>query len=439
MQIENVNLKPNFWDKINNFPEKIFIVLIATKPDIIKQAPLYLELKKRGMAVLLGHTGQHYDFNLSGGMLEEFGIEADFNLNIRGSLHQKTSQIISRLGDLLAELKKTGKTPIPIVHGDTTTASASSNASWCNCLAVVHNEAGIRTLTPKKEFFHELLEKKDINKWFEVMKNRNNFQRGSTEPTPEQFNTRITEPATGIYLVPHELDKEFLLKEGYPEDRMFTVGNSVVDATRQALKESEKSDIFEQYPALKKGCIRFCIHRRENCENEKRFKAIFKAIKTMVESGETVLLISLFATESAIDNFGLREEIEELKKKENFIYSPVWPYYRDVIKAMSYAKVCATDSGSMQEEMNELGVPCVTLRFGSDRPETFFAGSNVIAPPINGDLIADIIKKVINENLLKNAPKIYGENVSEKCAEVLQKITKKENILRTEEERLEIT
>lgn len=438
MQIENVDLSANLAEKVQKMSKNIFIVMIATKPDIIKQAPLYLELKKQGMDVLLGHTGQHYDFNLSGGMLEEFGIEVDFNLNIRGSLHQKTAQIIERLGNLLAELKNMGKTPIPIVHGDTTTASASANAAWCNALAVVHNEAGIRTLTPKKEHFHELFKTKDLNKWFEVMRDENNFERGSNEPFPEQFNTRTAEPATGIYLAPHEIDKKFLELEGYPQERIFTVGNSVVDATQKALQDSEKSDIFEKYPQLEQGCIRFCIHRRENCENEKRFRAIFEAMKIMVESGETVLLISLFATESAIDKFGLRSEIEELQKKENFIYSPVWPYYRDVIKAMSHAKVCATDSGSMQEEMNEMGIPCVTLRFGSDRSETFFIGSNVIAPPVDGEIIANIIKKVINENLFKNAPKIYGENVSFKCAKLLAEVTNKADIFLTEEQRLNL-
>lgn len=434
--MKTITFKQNFWEKIAQMPAKIFLIIIATKPDIIKQAPLYQELKKRGAAVLLGHTGQHYDFNLSGGMLEEFGIEPDFNLGIEGSLHQKTAQIIERLGDLLAELKTKGKIVIPIVHGDTTTASAAANAAYCNGFSVVHNEAGIRTLTPKKEHLEALLATEDLNRWFAVMRDQENFEKGSNEPLPEQFNTRATEPATGVFLAPHAIDKQFLLAEGFPADRIFITGNSVVDATRQALKEAEKSDIFSRYPLLKDGCVRFCIHRRENCENEKRFRAIFEALKILVESGETVLLISLFATESAIDRFGLRPELEELKKRKNFIYSEVWPYYRDVIAVMKNAKACATDSGSMQEEMNELGVPCITLRFGSDRAETFFVGANVVAPPLQGKLIAAIIQKVLKENLLKKAPKIYGENVSAHCADLLTTIAAQGNIFRSEEERI---
>src|SRR3989338_6025368 len=139
----------SFFDDVGNNPdEHVHLILIATKPDIIKQVPLYRELKNRGHLVLLGHTGQHYDENLSGGMLKEFGVEPDFNLNVRGSMHEVVSQIIGRLGYVIEELKKRGKIVIPYVHGDTTTAMAASNAAFCNGFASVHVEAGIRTLTP---------------------------------------------------------------------------------------------------------------------------------------------------------------------------------------------------------------------------------------------------------------------------------------------------
>ena len=79
----SVFIRDNFWEDIQKSPKKYaHIIMIATKPDIIKQAPLYLELKKRGELVILVHTGQHYDYNLSHGVLQEFGMEADVNLNI---------------------------------------------------------------------------------------------------------------------------------------------------------------------------------------------------------------------------------------------------------------------------------------------------------------------------------------------------------------------
>ena len=112
-----------FYEEIADHADRpVHLILIATKPDIIKQVPLYLELKRRKQLVVLGHTGQHYDENLSGGMLREFQVEPDFNLNVRGQMHEVVSQIIGRLGHVIGELKKRGKTVIPYVHGDTTTA-----------------------------------------------------------------------------------------------------------------------------------------------------------------------------------------------------------------------------------------------------------------------------------------------------------------------------
>lgn len=430
---------PKFYEEIADQKDKhVHLILIATKPDIIKQVPLYKELKKRGHLVLLGHTGQHYDENLSGGMLKEFGVEPDFNLNVRGAMHEVVSQIIGRLGFLIGELKAKGKIVIPYVHGDTTTAMAASNAGFCHGFASVHVEAGIRTLTPNYKQFKILNFKLKIDEWREFLIERGNWERGSLEPYPEQFNTRCSEAATGIHLAPVKLDREFMLSEGFPDDRIFVVGNSVADAMQDALDNADNAEVFDRHPELAKGdFVRFCIHRRENCISERRFRAIFEAMKALIEEGRTVLLISLFQTESAIDRFGLRAEVERLvKEHKNFVYSPVWPQYTDVIVAMSRAAVCATDSGSMQEEMNALGVPCVTLRFGSDRSESAMAGGNLIAPPIDGALIKAMIDFAWDNKEMRSVPKLYGTNVSAACIDAVESVLKKGEAFRTEEERL---
>lgn len=428
----------SFFDEVAAHDSKhVHIILIATKPDIIKQVPLYLELKKRGHHVLLGHTGQHYDENLSGGMLKEFGVEPDFNLHVRGSMYEVVSQIIARFGWIVAELKERGKIVIPYVHGDTTTAMAASNAGYCSGFASVHVEAGIRTLTPK---YDSLWQSSDWSPeaWREFLADQNNWERGSLEPFPEQFNTRSSEAGTGLHLAAVPLVEDFLRSEGYPENRIVVVGNSVVDATRDAVARSKDSNIFEKFPQLADGnFVRFCIHRRENCLSETRFRAIFDAMKKLLEEGRTVLLISLFQTEAAFDRFGLREEVERMKKEmPHFVYSPVWPEYGDVIAAMQRAAVCATDSGSMQEEMNELGVPCVTLRFGSDRSESAMNGGNLIAPPIDAGRIYQLITFAWDNADMRSAPKIYGENVSAKCIDAVEDVLESGEIFQTEEERL---
>ncbi len=427
----------------NSEVRHVHLILIATKPDIIKQIPLYKELQSRGHCVLLGHTGQHYDQNLSGGMLAEFGVEPDFNLNVRGSMHEVVSQIIGRLGDVIGELKAAGKIVIPYVHGDTTTAMAASNAGYCHGFASVHVEAGIRTLTPdynaffgKKGVRHDI----DVGAWRTFLMDRNNWQRGSQEPYPEQFNTRCSEAATGIHLAPVNLDREFMLGEGYCDDRIFVVGNSVVDATNEALKRAKDSTIFDRYPLLKDGdFVRFCIHRRENCFSEARFRAIYGAMVDLIKKGKNVLLISMIQTNAALERYNLKADLEALTKNyPNFILSPVWAEYGDVVAAMSKAAVCATDSGSMQEEMNVLGVPCVTMRFGSDRSESAMNGGNLIAPPVDTKLIVKMIEHAWDNTLMRSAPKIYGRDVSKACIDSVESVLKSGDVFRNDEDRLHL-
>ncbi len=428
----------HFYDEAAALPGRhVHLILIATKPDIIKQVPFYQELKKRGLPVLLCHTGQHYDENLSGGMLKEFGVEPDFNLGVRGAMHEVVSQIIGRLGHVIGEFKARGKTVIPYVHGDTTTAMAASNAAFCHGFASVHVEAGIRTLTPDYDLWRKNGSTEGRG-WREFLSERKHWKRGSLEPYPEQFNTRCSEAATGVHLAPVELDREFMLSEGFPEDRIFVVGNSVVDATLDALKRAKESTIFDRHPVLQDGdFVRFCIHRRENCLSRERFLAIYGAMKSLIEEGRKVLLINMFQTQAAFERYGLLSEVQALTKKHStFLFSPVWPEYGDVIAAMSRASVCATDSGSMQEEMNVLGVPCVTLRFGSDRSESVMAGGNLIAPPVDSAAINKIILYAWDNAEMRKAPKLYGKEVSKRSIDAVERVLQSGEIFRADEERL---
>lgn len=435
-------------EKLGGSDKKVVhIVLIATKPDIIKQAPIYNELKSRGELVLLCHTGQHYDFRYSGGMEEEFGLTVDIHLKIDGSLHTKVAQMIERFGDVIEHITSLGKTPIPYIHGDTSTSMAIGLSSYMHRVSCVHVEAGIRTLTPKSEIYKKFYSdfRNGVFSWdgyYASQQVRDNFELGSMEPFPEQFNTRISEPASGYHAAPVELVRDFILAEGFSPDTVEVVGNTVADATKLAIADSERSTIFEKYPQLQNGkFIRFCIHRRENTQDGTRFKVLIDAMERLVRSGHSVLLISLFGTEEAIDKYKLRDRIQSLANEypDTFIYSDVWPYYRDVIAAMRKCAAVATDSGSMQEEMNVLGVPCVTLRFGSDRGESILSGSNILAPPIDSDFVVEIIKGAMNNPMMAGVGNIYGENVSEKIVDgVLARVDDTLGLFQTEEVRLKI-
>jgi len=441
-------IRENFWKEIQNSTKKYaHIIMIATKPDIIKQAPLYLELLNRGELVILIHTGQHYDFNLSLWVLDEFWMRVDINLNIFWNIHKKFSLVIDRLGDILISLYNNyNKTPIPYVHWDTMTATTADKAAFLNKFAVVHVEAWIRTYTPKKEFYYDLFE--NFNKWnfnwenyYKSLQNFDIYETWSIEPYPEQFDTRWIEASTWLFAAPIELYKNTLLKEWFPKENIFVTWNTVVDAIKISKKKIKDSKAFESYPNMKwKPFIFTTIHRRENTEKKERFLSIYYALKKLIIDWVYVCFLWLYASETALDKYGLRNDIEQLKLDfpNNFAYGKALAHHSEVIDMISQAWAVVTDSWSMQEEANIVWVPCVTIRFWSDRTETILAWNNVIAPPINSNLIASIIKWAIwNKNMIwKN---LYGNNVSKIIVDkVKEKLEKNKKLFLFDDERLEL-
>lgn len=446
MEEKQILVREWFWSEIQNNPHKYaHIIMIATKPDIIKQAPLYLELKKRNELVVLIHTGQHYDYNLSQWVLEEFGMDVDINLNIFWKLHQKYSMIIERLGNILIELQKDyKKIPVPYVHGDTLTATTADKAAFLNKFSVVHVEAGIRTFTPSKDFYENLFTEYEAGNfvwedYYKSLQNKDIYELGSIEPYPEQFDTRSVEPSTWYFAAPHQLYKLTLQAEGFPKENIEVTGNTIADAIAISQTKVQKSNAFEMYPNMKgKPFIFITIHRRENCEKKERFMAIYHGIKKLIEDGVYVCFLGLYASEFAIDSYGLREDITQLqeKYKENFAYGPALAHHHEVVDMISQAGALVTDSGSMQEEANIVETPCVTVRFGSDRTETILEWANIIAPPINSGLIADIVKGAIWNPDMKKW-NIYGKNVSTKIVDgVLKKLESQGKLFQFDDERL---
>jgi UDP-N-acetylglucosamine 2-epimerase (non-hydrolysing) len=384
--------------------EQVHVVLVGTKPDIIKQAPVYHELVARGHRALVCHTGQHFDHSLSGAMLSEFGIEDVEDLRATGSATDLVSRITDRLGRYLGELTEEVGQPILYVHGDTTTAMAGSLAGFTKGLPVVHVEAGLRTLSPSRAVLHDWLEQFhadeiDWDAYRKQLLTRSTYERGSREPSPEQFNTRTADAAANLHAAPVELNREYLLEEGFFPGTIAVVGNSVVDALErpEEATQADIANVLETYPQLaSREFIRICVHRKENTDDLHRFAALMEGMEQLLETGHSILFIRLNGTESAIDRFGYRDWLEGLVERhgDRFVTSPVWDSYANVLAAMRLCSAVATDSGSIQEEVNVMGVPCVTLRFGSDRGESLLAGGNFLAPPTTGAAVANVVKGV---------------------------------------------
>jgi len=302
---------------------------------------------------------------------------------------------------------------------------------------VGQNEAGLRSMSPtiiKDIKMNVYPNRYDIEKFITNQLSSSWFLTRE-EPFPEQIDTWVCSAGTKFFFVPTKLNKEHLLREGYPEDDIHIVGNSVVDAIGiKRMKKPEKS-IFELYPKLESGnWIRMDIHRRENLTSH-RFNAIIGGLTDLIKDSEfKVVLVLLNATISALNRFDLYNKLKdlELAYPNKFMMTDLWKEYGHVVEFLDSGKCWAeiTDSGSLQEELLYFPkVSSFTVRFNTDRPETVFdARGNLLVPPINRmwlpKLISTIYEKGVDYGFnFKKKKQIYGNpgEVSKKIVKIMKK------------------
>ncbi|AWB27584.1 UDP-N-acetyl glucosamine 2-epimerase [Halococcoides cellulosivorans] len=411
--------------------EFVLAVVTATKPDFYKQAPVVTAAIERGLPVFVLHTGQHYDDHVGHG-LSEYDLEerVAVDLGIRGGLTEKTAQVNRRIGALAERLDEDwpDTTVLPMVHGDTHAAGIVPQAwMFATNQAVAHNEAGLRGMSPDYDDHADPAAFVDAQWSGEWSINR-------AEPFPEQYDTFVGSAASIYQFAPVELNREHLEREGYPRavdgrERIPVVGNSVVDAIEMKGDDDLDRSVFDVYPVLEErdDWLRVDIHRRANLLPE-RFTAIVEAVIALVEDGYNVNFVELHATKTALENYGYRDRLQRLAdERENFLFTGLWKKHAHVYEFLRSGQCLAefTDSGSMQEELNEIDEAiCLTARYNTDRPETVFeAETNLLVPPIGGEYVTDLIEYVLETDSVREriqtGPKLYGNAVGETIVDFL--------------------
>ena len=407
----------------------VLAFVIGTKPCFYKFYGSLVAAAKAGIPHLVINSNQHYDDILTHGLKEfDFQNKIASNLSIRGDLAQKSAELMLKISWFAKYLKKnwTGTTVIPVVLGDTIMTSIVP-AAWMFSRneKAIQNEAGLRSMTPEvmKKYnevdIENFIDQQFNGKWM-LMRN---------EPFPEQWDTYTSAAGSQYHFCPVELNKEHLLREGYPKENAWVIGGVVVDALKLKRETKPEKSIFNIYPKLEKGnWIRIDIHRRENL-TPRRFRSIIGSIKELVKSGYNINFVEMSATRRALNFYGLRKELEKLKEMENFLYTAVWPEYGHVIEFFESDKCIAalTDSGGVQEEMNLIGKTCLTCRLTTDRPETVFdSKSNLLVPPASKDIIVNMISHVTNNDGLRktmeSGKKLYGDSVGKKFISIVSKL-----------------
>ena len=329
------------------------MLVFGTRPEAIKMAPLVKEFQKdNNFETQVCVTGQHRQ--MLDQVLELFKIKPNYDLNIMKAgqdLYDITSQVIIGMRDIL----KTAKPDIVLVHGDTTTSTATALAAFYQQIPVAHVEAGLRT--------HNIY-----------------------SPWPEEMNRQITGRIATYHFSPTELSKTNLIKENIDSKNIIITGNTVIDALFYVIKKIKADNTLSEnlyqnlvqcgYDTQRLNNGRQLIlitgHRRENFGDG--FIHMCKAIKSLVQKYPNVDFVYPMHL-----NPNVRKPIHEvfgenLSELSNMFFIEPLEYF-SFIYLMEKATIILTDSGGIQEEAPSLGKPVLVMRDTTERPEAVEAGT----------------------------------------------------------------
>ena len=331
---------------------KIIMLVFGTRPEAIKMAPLVKEFQKDtiNFETKVCVTGQHRE--MLDQVLHFFEIVPNYDLNImkqEQDLYDVTARVLIGMRDVLREAKP----DLVLVHGDTTTSTASALAAFYQQIPVGHVEAGLRT--------HNIY-----------------------SPWPEEMNRLITGQIATYHFAPTQLSKDNLMAEGIKDNVIFVTGNTVIDALYMAVDKIKNgtnlSKIIQSFICNSgynvdrlvnsKKLVLITGHRRENFGEG--FINICKAIKTQASNYPEVDFVYPMHL-----NPNVRKPIQDVfgdkKKKNLFFVEPL--DYPSFIFLMEKSTLVITDSGGAQEEAPGLGKPVLVMRDTTERPEALNAGT----------------------------------------------------------------
>jgi len=326
-----------------NSGTKKIVTVIGARPQFIKAAPVHDALTKlthdfeddKGITEIVVHTGQHYDFNMSGNICSQLGLAPALNLGINGGSHGEQT------GAMIRELEKVfiAETPaIVLVYGDTNSTLAGALAAAKLGISIAHVEAGLRS-----------------------------FNRAM----PEEINRVVTDHVANILFAPTETAVRNLLQEGIREN-VFLVGDVMYDTVQQNLIRARKdSHILEDYQLKRKGYILATIHRAEN--------TIAAQLRPIVDAlGRASVSETVVWPMHPRTRHVLEREHTTLNDCHGRLRIIEPASYLDMLALESNAKAIVTDSGGIQKEAAWLGVPCVTVRNETEWVETVQSGWNMV-------------------------------------------------------------
>jgi UDP-N-acetylglucosamine 2-epimerase (non-hydrolysing) len=337
----------------------------------MKAAPVIRALSQRpDVRQTLIHTGQHYDPALSGIFFAQLNLpDPDVNLDVGSGSHAwQTAEVMRRLEPVVLERKP----DTVLVYGDVNSTVAASLVCSKLSIRLAHVEAGLRS-----------------------------FDR----TMPEEINRIVTDQLSHMLFTPSEDADINLEHEGIPPERIFRVGNVMIDSLIRLLpaaSQCSRNGLPERYALV-------TLHRPANVDDSASLRRILTSLLEVNDALE-VIFPAHPRTRLRIERFGI-------DTGKLHLVEPL-PYI-EFLSLQSHATVVITDSGGIQEETTYLGVPCLTLRSNTERPVTVTLGTNVLIGQDLGRLSSEL--EIILDGKAKKGsiPPLWDGNSGKRIAEIL--------------------
>ncbi len=348
-------------------------IIAGARPNFMKIAPIIDAIEaqqKNGKDIQyrLIHTGQHYDKKMSADFFEQLNIPAPHhNLEVgSGTQAEQTGKIMMGYEALLIEKP----CDLCIVVGDvTSTMACSIAAKKMNNIKVAHVEAGIRS-----------------GDW----------------TMPEEINRMVTDSITDYFFTTSDVANNNLRNAGIKEDRIFFVGNTMIDTLYKQMPRFSKPEAWDKYNLTDKGYIIMTLHRPANVDTQDKLKEL---ISEIVNSSNGMPLIFPIHPRTA-----KMFEAAGIAADNLHIIDPLG--YLEFNYLVKHAKAVITDSGGITEEATVMGVPCMTLRDSTERPETCTVGTNELLGT-DPKAVAPAMEKLFSGNWKKGGiPELWDGKTS---------------------------
>ena len=347
----------------------------------MKVAPVRAAMLRREgvFQPLLVHTGQHYDVRMSDVFFQELGLpDPDYHLGVGSGSHaHQTAAAMTAFEEVLVREEPA----LTVVVGDVNPTLACAIDSAKLCIPVAHVEAGLRS---------------------------------GDRTMPEEINRVLTDAISSFLFTPSPDGDANLAREGIPSDRVFQVGNVMIDSLRRLEPGADRSDVLQRLGVGERGYAFLTLHRPSNVDDRDTFCGIVDALEG-IQAKLPVVFAAHPRTRGRMAAFGLDKRCADMPNL--YVVDPVT--YLESLRLQKSARFVLTDSGGIQEETTAVGVPCLTLRHNTERPITVEQGTNTLVGTDPGAILYAVDGIIAGDYNRGRLPDLWDGSAAERIVEVL--------------------